>query len=110
MTQVRRILNDLDAPYRYTDNHLYELLNVAIHDLKRVRPDAFIGTLNNITSYTPFGAGGILDTNVVNVDDIFLRPLIHYIGGSAELIDEEFTADGRAAILLKSFGDSVGPR
>jgi len=112
-TEVRRLLNDVDVPYRYTDGHLYRLLEVCINDLRRVRPDAFIGNINNLPIYPIDQTGtitAVADTTNIVVEPLFIRPMIHYVSGSAELIDEEFTADGRAAILLKSFADSVGSR
>lgn len=109
--RVRRIVNDVDTPYRYSDAHLYEQLETSLYDLYRLRPDAFIDRLDAIPSYpqdtvTPTAA--IDDPTVIALDNTFLQPIIYYIAGNLELIDDEFTVDGRAALLLKSFSNAIG--
>jgi hypothetical protein len=118
--EVREIVNDEQVPFRYSNARVLQVLNTALRDLYRVRPDAYIG---NFTS-------GVLSANLANtysandlqsatvppvpptpfpVDDrLFFGPLVFYVVGRLEISDDEFTDDGRAMTLFQAFVSEVG--
>ncbi len=115
VTEVRQIINDRQAPYRYADSWVLGKVNAALRELYRLRPDAYIG--NFVT--------GTLVSNVMNtysaadlqsapvppvpatplpVDDrLFFSPLVFYVVGILEVADDEFADTNRAMTLLQAF-------
>jgi hypothetical protein len=108
--EVRAQLNDSQEPYRTTDAVLFSIINTALREVYRYRPDAYIG---NFTS-------GVLSNNLVNsysaadlgqnpltpfpLDDrIFYGPILFYVVGRADLTDDEFADNNRAMTLLGAF-------
>lgn len=119
-TEVRQIINDSVAPYRYSDAWFIQVFNTAIRELYRVRPDAYIGNF----------ISGVLSANVMNTyettdlqvidgianpappvpatplpfdDRLFAGPIVFYIIGRIELNDDEFADNNRAMTLLQAF-------
>lgn len=114
LTQARHILQDRVEPYRYTDDELITILNTAMTEVKRLRPDAFAGSFQTPTPqfYDPAGTpvvGSIPTTDPWPIDEMFIAPTIEYIAGYAELRDDEFVdgaadgSSGRAIALLDRF-------
>lgn len=101
LAQVRDVLQDEDGE-RYTTPSLIRCLNLAVMQLRSLRPDYFVGTyhlqVQRVTN---------LNEDLPLQDDL-LGPLAQYVAGWAEMRDNEFTTDGRAAILLKSFEAQLG--
>ncbi|MDX1297291.1 MAG: hypothetical protein R3260_03485 [Pseudomonas sp.] len=96
---ARTILQDKSTPYRYTDDELYSAFNNGLNELKRLRPDAFVGSYGtDLTIYTSSDSATELPVAM-----IFFQPLVYFVTGFAELRDDEFAVEGRAAILLRSF-------
>lgn len=93
--EARVILKDA-AKVRYTDASLLKIANYALFEAYRVRPDlrfASIGT--NPT------AAAIGDTFPLTPQ---YEPLVsNYVAARAELRDDEYSVDGRAAALLALF-------
>jgi hypothetical protein len=102
-THVREILQDQVEPYRYPDSDLIRSLNSALYELKRIRPDVWLGTYGtDLTLYT------ISDLALeIPFDSVFFQPVVYYIAGSLELRDDEFAIDGRAVTLVRSFTAQV---
>lgn len=110
VTESRELLQDTDTDIqRYTDFTLLNILNRGLQDLGRMRPDAFYDTYltNNlnvpeIVDSSP-GPGQVIWTDVVGIEMMFYPPLVAYLTGVAEVVDDEYTVDGRAGLLLNQF-------
>lgn len=127
ITEARDTLQDTRAPYRYPDTLLLSLLNQGLQELGRIRPDAF---------WDRFVDGDILIPEVVAVDALpdtdtetisltedaqvalsaevatdismqFYNPVLFYVIGRTELVDDEFSSDGRAMAMLGQFKTTV---
>lgn len=114
VTESRELLQDTDADTRrYTDATLLNILNRGLQDLGRMRPDAFYDLYLTNSLNVPevvesgAGAGQINWTDPVNIEMQFYAPLVGYVTGVAEVTDDEYTVDGRAALLLNQFRNGV---
>ena len=97
--QVRNILQDEIDPYRYATSQLLEYFNNGQYELKRIRPDVWLGGYGvDLTLYTESD----YDTEIPFASTFF-QPMVLFIAGYAELRDDEFTTDARAATLLTAF-------
>jgi hypothetical protein len=101
MAAVRDVLQDDDAD-RYSDARLLRGLNLGILDLRRVRPDHFIGRYSEPT----WQASAL--TDVFPLPEVVVPSLVKYVSGWVELADDEYTQDGRAAGLLSAFRTDLG--
>jgi hypothetical protein len=118
--EVRQVLNDQVFPYRYSDSWIIQVLNTALREVYRLRPDAYIG---NFTA-------GVLGSNPVNTysktdlqsydgaanplppvpatpfpldDRLFYGPVVFYVIGRIEINDDEFADNNRAMTLMQAF-------
>lgn len=100
---VRDVLQDRDVDdLRYPTDSLVRGLNLAIQQTRMLRPDYFIGTF---AAQIP----RITDASEnLPLPDELLGPFVQYVAGWAEMRDDEFTTDGRAALLLRSFSEQLG--
>lgn len=106
INEAREILQDTDEPYRYDDSILLNILNRALQELGRIRPDAF---------WTTFTTDDIVVPEVTTLDLSttyplpmqFYLPVVSFIVAWAEVLDDEFTQDGRAGMLLQQFKTQV---
>lgn len=106
INEAREILQDTDEPYRYDDSILLNILNRALQELGRIRPDAF---------WTTFTTDDIVIPEVTTLDLSttyplpmqFYLPVVSFIVAWAEVLDDEFTQDGRAGMLLQQFKTQV---
>ena len=118
--EVRQILNDTVAPYRYTDNWVIQVFNTAIRDLYSIRPDAYIGNFTTgVLSANVMNTYSVTDLQVINGvgnptppipatplpydDRHFHGPVVFYVIGRIELNDDEFADNNRAMSLLTAF-------
>lgn len=102
ISRVREILQDEDAEeYRYTDESLIGVFNVAVLSLREKRPDAFI-VGQPITEYTTADL-----TAEFPVPLTFYTPITYFVAAYAELRDDEFTTGGRAILLMAKFNEDV---
>jgi len=104
VNEARRILQDENATigYRYTDDHILTALNGGLGEVRRIRPDLFILTLD--TDQLPtYVAADITAQTPLPIHDMYTMPLVAYISGWLELSDDEFTVDNRAVSLLTRF-------
>lgn len=114
VTEARVLLQDTDSTsYRWSDAVLLAIYNRALQALIRIRPDAcydlFTGNSLNVpllVDGTP-GAGETDWADTFALEMQFFPPLVHYVVGMAEVVDDEYTKDGRAAMLLNQFKASV---
>lgn len=115
ITESRELLQDTDPDVqRYTDVTMLNILNRGLQDLGRMRPDAFydLYTANTLGIFEVVETGEVPpDTinwdTVVGLEMMFYAPLVAYVTGVAEITDDEYSTDGRAALLLNQFRNNV---
>ena len=97
ITEARRLLQDLNVPYRYPDADLVDALNIGLLEARRLRADLFL-PLFTIESFIP------TETNKpVTFEPMYRQSLVYYIVGRMQLRDDEGTTDARAGALLTKF-------
>ena len=106
VTEAREILQDTEEPYRYSDAILLNILNRALQELGRIRPDAFWTTFSTDDIVVPEVATADLGTTFP-IPMQFYLPVVSFIVAWAEVLDDEFTTDGRAGMLLQQFKTQV---
>ncbi len=105
--EAREILQDTDDDgYRYSEATLLNILNRALQELGRVRPDAFWSTFSTDDIVVPEVATLDLSTTFPLPMQFYL-PVVSFIVAWAEVVDDEFTQDGRAGMLLAQFKTQV---
>lgn len=104
--EAREILQDTDTPYRYDDSILLNILNRALQELGRIRPDAFWSTFVTDDIVIPEVASIDLSTTFPLPSQFYL-PVVSFIVAWSEVLDDEFTQDGRAGMLLQQFKTQV---
>jgi hypothetical protein len=99
VTEARTILQDATVPYRYSDADLKNALGLGIYEVRRLRPDLFLGhnthTMPDITSATA-------DGTTVTFDKMYRMVLVHFIVGHVTKRDEEEASEARAAAFLQA--------
>lgn len=112
---VRVLLQDKIAPYRYTDDELYTALNLTLMETRRIRPDLFLEDSgwdsDNLTEFAPPVSGlASDDTTVVPIEQQFRLAILHGIVAHALTRDQEDIQDARASIFMGVFTNMlVGP-
>lgn len=106
LSEAREILQDTVDPYRYEDSTLLNILNRGLQELGRIRPDAFWTTFSSDDIVIPEVATADL-TTTFPLPMQFFSPLTSFIVAWAEVLDDEFTTDGRAGMLLAQFKAQV---
>lgn len=102
LTEARELLQDTEAPYRYSDELLVNKLNRGLQSVARIRPDAFWDTFATTDIVVPeVTVAGLNATFPLHMQ--FYSPLVAFVVAWAEVLDDEFTSDGRAAMLIASF-------
>lgn len=105
--EARVILQDTDDEgYRYTTDVLRDVMNRGLQELGRLRPDAFYTTFATDDIVIPEIADAGLGANFAPPMQ-FYAAIVYWVAGSAELVDDEFTNDNRAGILLARFTQMV---
>lgn len=114
VTEARVLLQDNESgSYRYSNATLIDMLNRGLQALARIRPDAFYDLYDNNSLGVPElvetapGAGQTVWTTTFGIELQFFNPLVHYVTGMAEIVDDEYSQDGRAAMLLGQFKANV---
>lgn len=103
---ARSILQDEVPPYRYSDAALAGYVSEAVTETRRVRPDLFLTTLRDaIPLYTQDN----LATEIPLPDEYYSQ-VVNYVAGRADIREDSFAQDGRAATLITSFGAAVSGR
>lgn len=103
VTEARVLLQDTDpSNYRYSDVVLLAIYNRGLQALARIRPDAFYDLYSNGSLNVPELTEGTW-TATFGLEMQFFNPLVAYVVGVAEITDDEYSEDGRAAMLLNSF-------
>lgn len=114
VTEARELLQDTDATLqRYSDANLINFLNRALQEAGRIRPDAFYDLYSanslSIPEIVASGAGAGQANLSANfgVEMQFYTPMVSYVVAVAEITDDEYTVDGRAALLLQHFRNTL---
>lgn len=104
-----------DCPVRYSNSMLINGLNRGLQELARIRPDSmydkFAGNSLNVPEISDTaGAGLVLWTDEYDIDFRFWPALMHYIVGTTELSEDEYSRganrnphSSRAATSLRMF-------
>ena len=88
--------------YRYPDSMLLNILNRGLHELSRMRPEAFYdGFLDNALNVPEITELNWADE--MTVDLMFMPPLVLYITAMAETTEDDYITDGRAMGHLTMF-------
>lgn len=110
ISEARVLLQDTDSEnYRYSELNEIAILNRGLQVVGRVRPDACFDLYTDNSLEVPelvesgAGSGQTDYTDAFGLEMQFFNPLISYLVGITELIDDEYTEDGRAALLLNAF-------
>ncbi len=104
INSARVVLNDVildvNTVTRYSDPELLEFARAALVDARKMRLDLF---LSNMTGAFPAFAA----TDTVPIPEDYIVPLVDYVIHRAELRDDEFAVDGRAATLYQKFKNGM---
>ena len=112
LKDVRTLLQDRIEPYRYSTGSLVRALNFTLLEVRRMRPDLFIGMLDNVPQYD---WAEELDsppeedkTNptwalVIPMEQSFRTAIVFGITGHAMQRDQEDIEDERATGHIMSF-------
>lgn len=100
ISEARAILKDTDSQLlRYSTADLVEYFNNALLEARRIRPDLFRAYIGqSVPSYTESDL-----SSPFPIDEMFFPQFVHYVAGTAELRDDEFSVDARAVTLLNQF-------
>jgi len=99
LSSARVLLQDTIAPYRYPDADLVNALNLALLEVRRLRPE--LVKLYFRTTIPTYSAAST--AAAVPFDPQYRVSLVYYICGHAQLRDDEATQDARATIFLNKF-------
>ena len=104
LTEARGLLNDtvpISGAPRFTDVELIGIVNEALLQIRSKRPDAWLtfGLRKSIPTYTMPGNAN----TVLPVEDQFYSPLLYFLVGRAELVEDTFADNGRAITLMGKF-------
>lgn len=114
--ESREMLQDTDDEPRYANSTLLNILNRALQDLGRIRPDIaytiFAANSLNVPEVihdddAPAGPDQVLWSDVFGLEMQFYPTMLSYIVGVAEITDDEYTEDGRAALFMQSFHNNA---
>lgn len=117
ISEARFLLQDTDTDQlRYADSTLLDILNRGLNDLSKLRPDlTYTVYANNslevpeIIETGPPGTGEVVWTDAWPWEKWFYNRMVEYVVAVAEITDDEYTTDGRAAILMQMFRNgSIG--
>ncbi len=98
IASARILLQDTVEPYRYPDTQFISVLNDAVLEARRLRPDLFLSgdTTTVPVEYTAAG-------NAFNIELMFRTAFTYYMAGKVQLVDDETTQDTRATVFLNKF-------
>jgi hypothetical protein len=104
LAEARGLLNDtvpISGAPRFTDAELIGIVNEALLQIRSKRPDAWLtfGLRKSVPTYTmPADAGTVLP-----IEDQFYSPILFYVVGRSELVEDTFADNGRAITLMGKF-------
>jgi hypothetical protein len=104
IARVRDVLQDKTSPYRFDDQFLLRHLDSAYLEARRLRPDLFAGRIGEAMAQLD----GHPTTYGFPLPESYLPAFVSYAVGMADLVEEEFAADGRASALMQRFAQQLG--
>jgi hypothetical protein len=110
--EVRLMLKDRRLPYRFTQADILESINSAFGELKRLRPDVFVGCCSEdgtivLPDFEEADLGLTPDPTPFPIEQFLFMPIVFYAVGKLQLGDDEFAVDNRAMSLLGAFRQQV---
>lgn len=105
---IRIMLQDLIAPYRYPDQEIMDAVETALSEISRIRPDIFL----DLKYQQPLRKGDIEDgtpsnpiaiTDFVPIPNKYSIAVEWYASGWLQLYDVTDTQDQRAQAFLQKF-------
>lgn len=116
IAQARFLLQDLrENEYRYSDENLLAACHLACTTAKQIRPDLFYGK-NLLTGDDspcfpppPYDGADIPAIKALTspFPENYVQPVILFMTGYAEVVNEEFSDGSRATSLLSSFKNQL---
>jgi len=107
--EARTLSQDTDATsQRNTDAVYLDKLNRALQELARIRPDAYWSSYDDVIE--DITVPELTDTDLADFFEPpmqFYYPVVTFVVGQIEMIEDEFSADGRAMSMLGTFKSSV---
>lgn len=100
---VREVIQDRYTPFRYSNSELAISVNEGMAEARRLRPDLFLGALSAGLPY--YTANDFAEA--LPLPDEYFSAMVSYVAGRTNLRDDEFSADGRAAILIGTFAEAM---
>ena len=97
ITDARVLLLDTVLPYRYDDGSLLVSLNTMLQQMRRLRPDLFVYTGDDLPAYTA------VDDTVVPLEKQFRLALVYGMTSHALARDQEDVQDARATSFMGLF-------
>ncbi len=101
VAEARVLLQDNMSPYRYSDTSMKMALALALLQMRKMRPDIFIGV--TAPSLTPSSA----DTVSLPIDEVYRLPLLNFMAGYVQLRDEEGGSEQRASMFMNAFATQI---
>ena len=98
--QARYILGDTAEQPRYTTDELVSHVTSCIGETKRIRPDMFDGKQEDELPI-------VNESDEFPLDILLFIPVVFYVAGMAELVDDEHVSSARAAGLMQQFKASL---
>jgi hypothetical protein len=103
LTAVRGVIQDEMAPFRYSNADLMISFNEGLAETRRIRPDLFLDSLTEpLRFYTSADTAMFLP-----LPDEYFSAFVNFVAGRTQVRDDEFSADGRAAILIGTWGEAM---
>ena len=99
ITEVRALMQDEVAPYRYSDASIVSALNVAIGDAYRIRPDMWLNYYD--TTLPSYSAG--TPTATVDIPQGYRQAFVYFCVAYCQLRDQEDVQDARSSVFLNKF-------
>lgn len=96
IAEGRRLLQDNRVPYRYSDSAFISAVNFGLLEMRRIRPELFLGRLANVPTYTSVN-------NAVDVDPQYRIALSYYVTGRVGIQDDEAADETRAGTFMQKF-------
>lgn len=104
ITETRIVLQDTVVPYRYSDSDLIRYLNNSLAEMRRIRPDLFVG---RFTMQLP-----VYDETETDepfpVGDMYFPATVNYMVAMSEMRNDQSTVDNRASIFMQIFASQMG--
>lgn len=97
--------NDSTFDYRYETASLVDIVNNAMGEAERLRPDLFLGTF---TATSAALTSGTLASWTLPIPMTYFQPVVNYVAGMAQARDDEFSPESRAGVLLATFYSALG--